>query len=130
LFYLVGATKVKVSRSEEEVSLKSEFVSAADILKALNARVDKKTSLDYGRLNEFTVSELAEEIEDIILTLNLDLEYDPPLPELRRTGMKKNDYVLKLIELRKLYFELDIAEQKNTLQNVPKWSLRQSSSQE
>jgi hypothetical protein len=62
----------------------------------VNARVDKKTSLDYGRLNEFTISELAEEIEDIILTLNLDLEYDPPLPELRRTGMKKSDYVLKL----------------------------------
>jgi hypothetical protein len=91
-------TQYKVSRSEEDVSLRSEFVSAADILKALNARVDKKTSLDYGRLNEFTISELTEEIEDIIVTL----------PELRKTGMKKNDYVLKLIELRKLYFELDI----------------------
>jgi hypothetical protein len=101
-------TQNKVTRSEEEVSLKAELVSAADILKALADRVDKKTSVDFGRLSDFTVPELAEEIEDTILTLNLDLEHDPPIPELRRTGMKKEGYILKLIELRKRHFELDI----------------------
>jgi hypothetical protein len=101
-------TQNKVTRSEEEVSLKAELVSAAVILKALADRVDKKTSVDFGRLSDFTVPELAEEIEDTILTLNLDLEHDPPIPELRRTGMKKEGYILKLIELRKRHFELDI----------------------
>ena len=111
----------KIDRSEADgVSLKSQLKTAADVLRELSKRVNQKTSLDYDALNDcLTVPQLVDEIEQTILTLNQDLELDPPVPDLKKTNMKKSDYIWKLIELRRKHFELD-SEAKDSIAELTK----------
>jgi hypothetical protein len=91
------------------VTLKTVAPTTSDVLKELNKRIDMKTSTEYVRLKEvLTADQLKDAIQDTRFTLNLDLEIDPPEPELKGLkSMKKPTLLNHLIRLRKRYFELD-----------------------
>jgi hypothetical protein len=102
-------TQNKVSRSEEDVPLKSIPLTGADVAEALAKYIDKQVSVNRKRVAEvMNVDELVCEVESLLLTLNEDYEVDPPEPEITSLKSKKKGWLVeKLIGLRNRLYKLD-----------------------